>query len=158
MLVFVLLFNSTLDVKAQINIKNKENDIKQTNDKEYQQNLWLFFFIHYAPPDLTSNGISFANEENISVTDAGNPIHFLPALEKKSNTHSSYDFINNASFLSHQKRLISKKKERNILLQMRNKKTEMFLPSIFFHLNRKTSIRKRNYDFSSMKIIRYDYR
>lgn len=54
----------------------------------------------------------FANEENISVADGGNPIHFLPALEKKSNTHSSYDFINNASFLSHQRRLISKKRKK----------------------------------------------
>lgn len=103
---------------------------------------------------------TFANEENISVTDGRNPIHFLPALEeKKSNTHSSYDFINNVSFLSHQKRLISKmKKKGNILLQTGNKKTEMVLHSIFFHLNIKTRIRKRNYDFSSMKITRYDYR
>ena len=107
----------------------------------------------------------FANEENIYVADGRNPIHFLPTLEKKSNTHSSYDFINNASFLSHQKRLISKKKKKKkreekeiACFRWEIRKQKMFLHSIFFHPNRKTRIRKRNYDFSSMKITRYDYR
>ena len=94
----------------------------------------------------------FANEENIYVADGRNPIHFLPTLEKKSNTHSSYDFINNASFLSHQKRLISKKEKkkrgkRNSLLQMGNKKTENVSPFNLFPSEQKNQNSKEKLRF-----------